>query len=93
MNHTITSHSFLIWCSPLAVGIIVVCTLILFLGASESATFNLFISVVNVTIIVFIIILGAVYWDKSNWDNFFGPGESWHGFGGVMSGVFLITRD
>lgn len=72
--------------SPLAVIIIVVCTIVLFFGASESATFNLIMSVINIIIIIFVIVLGSFLWKADNWNNFFGPGESWKGFTGVLSG-------
>jgi len=57
--------------SPLAVVIIALCTLILAFGVKDSARFNLVMTVINVSTILFIIITGALYVDTRNWEPFF----------------------
>jgi len=57
--------------SPLSVVIIFLCMCILIMGVKNSATFNLVITVLNVTTILFVIIVGALYVDKINWNPFF----------------------
>lgn len=45
-------------------------------------------SALNLTLILAVIIIGAVKFDKQNWDNFFGPGIPWKGFSGMLTGKF-----
>jgi APA family basic amino acid/polyamine antiporter len=70
--------------SPLSCVIILFCTLLLVFGAKESSTFNVIITVFNLTLIAFIIILGGIYSKKENLINFF-P----NGFRGVFTGRSL----
>jgi hypothetical protein len=51
---------------------------------------NQLISLLNVTLVIVVIIIGAVKFDKANWDNFFGPGVAWKGFSGVLTGTILL---
>lgn len=51
--------------------IIVICTGILLLGAKESAWFNKIITVLNIGVLLFIIIVGSTRVDTANWENFF----------------------
>eukprot|EP01103_Thecamoeba_quadrilineata_P020486 TRINITY_DN881_c0_g1_i1.p1 TRINITY_DN881_c0_g1~~TRINITY_DN881_c0_g1_i1.p1 ORF type:complete len:564 (-),score=100.83 TRINITY_DN881_c0_g1_i1:24-1715(-) len=55
---------------PLTVFIILLCTLIILLGMKESAMFNLFMTCFNITLILFIIILGSTQVDTANWSPF-----------------------
>jgi APA family basic amino acid/polyamine antiporter len=57
--------------SPLSVAIIFICTCILLGGVRDSATFNLVITVLNVTTILFVIIVGAFYVKVENLHPFF----------------------
>lgn len=52
--------------SLLAVLIIAACTVVLLLGVKESARFNFVMTIINVTIILFIIIVGATYVEADN---------------------------
>jgi len=54
-------------------------------GAKESSTFNVFITLFNLLLISFIIILGAIYSKKENLVNFF-P----NGFSGVFTGAGIV---
>lgn len=53
--------------SPLSIVIIIICTLILLIGAKESNTFNIVMTCFNVGIILFIIIIGSIYVQPENW--------------------------
>lgn len=72
--------------SPLSGFICVLCTAILLLGMKESARFNLVMTVVNISIIFFVIICGALYVKVDNWDPFlpYGINGSWNGVGTVF---------
>merc|ERR1711937_1096746 len=56
--------------SPLAALIVLLCTSALMMGASESARLNLIITLVNMTLILFIIVAGFSEIDKSNYTPF-----------------------
>jgi len=71
--------------SPLSSVIIVSCTIILILGAKESSRFNVVMTIFNVTLIVFIIILGAYYVEKQNYIPFFPNGVN-----GVLTGAGMV---
>lgn len=53
--------------SPLSAVICVVCTLVLLLGVKESSRVNMAVTVMNVSIILFIIIAGATYISTDNY--------------------------
>jgi APA family basic amino acid/polyamine antiporter len=71
--------------SPLSVLIIFLCTLLLVFGVKESATFNKIVTVFNITAILFIIVTGAFYVDRTNYKEFF-P----YGFNGVFKGAAKV---
>eukprot|EP01087_Luapelamoeba_hula_P015499 TRINITY_DN4644_c0_g1_i1.p1 TRINITY_DN4644_c0_g1~~TRINITY_DN4644_c0_g1_i1.p1 ORF type:complete len:560 (+),score=79.80 TRINITY_DN4644_c0_g1_i1:2026-3705(+) len=71
--------------SVLSVLIIVAMTGVMLIGAKESSTMNLIITILNMTIIVFVIITGAFYIDTSNWSDFF-P----FGIKGAISGAGTV---
>jgi len=73
--------------SPLSSVIIVSCTIILILGAKESSRFNVVMTIFNVTLIVFIIILGAYYVEKQNYIPFFPNGVN-----GVLTGTYAVMN-
>ncbi len=69
--------------------IALVITAILALGINESAQFNTLIVVVKVSVVLFVIVLGATYVNKVNWGNdwsTFAP----FGFAGIGSGAAYI---
>eukprot|EP01102_Stenamoeba_stenopodia_P017210 TRINITY_DN6137_c0_g1_i2.p1 TRINITY_DN6137_c0_g1~~TRINITY_DN6137_c0_g1_i2.p1 ORF type:complete len:609 (+),score=105.85 TRINITY_DN6137_c0_g1_i2:267-2093(+) len=53
--------------SLLSIIIIAACTLILIVGAKESSTFNVCMTVWNIVVILFIIILGSFHINPENW--------------------------
>lgn len=67
---------------PLSAFIVILCTVILLFGVKDSARFNMVITVINMTTIVFLIVTGAFYTNSKNWTNNFLP---W-GIGGVIAG-------
>jgi len=71
--------------SILAYVITTVCTVILLFGAKKSSLFNKIITVVNLSVILFVIILGSIHVDRSNWTPFF-P----FGFTGVFQGAGTV---
>ncbi|HTZ96350.1 MAG TPA: amino acid permease [Terriglobales bacterium] len=69
--------------------IAIIITAVLVIGIKESAEFNTGIVVVKVSVVVFVIALGAHYINRSNW------GMDWssfapHGFAGVGAGAAYI---
>lgn len=71
--------------SPLSCVIIVLCTMILIVGVQESAWVNMIMTVFNVILILFIIIVGAIYVDFDNWVPF-AP----YGVEGVFKGAAVV---
>eukprot|EP00026_Physarum_polycephalum_P006320 Phypoly_transcript_06362.p1 GENE.Phypoly_transcript_06362~~Phypoly_transcript_06362.p1 ORF type:complete len:570 (+),score=72.50 Phypoly_transcript_06362:83-1792(+) len=57
--------------SPLSIVIVIICTIILIMGVKDSAKFNLVVTIMNVTTITFVIVLGAFHVKIDNWSNFF----------------------
>jgi len=53
--------------SPMSAVICLICMGILLLGVKESSNFNMFITVLNISVITFIIILGSFHITPSNW--------------------------
>src|SRR5437763_2902123 len=69
--------------------IALVITAVLVIGIKESARFNATIVVIKVSVVLFVIALGAYYINKSNW------GADWssyapHGFAGIGAGAAYI---
>lgn len=56
--------------SPLAAVIVLLCAAILMIGARESSTFNVMMTVFNIGVILFVIVLGSIFVDTSNWKPF-----------------------
>lgn len=65
-NYELSIFSF----SPLSATIIILCTIILLFGARESSTFNIIMTIFNISIILFVIVLGSVFIDTQNWKPF-----------------------
>lgn len=53
--------------SFLSTAIIVACTVVLLIGVKESARFNLVMTILNIAVIMFIIILGSQHVNSANW--------------------------
>lgn len=66
-----------------AMGVMLIMTLVVALGAKCSSWFNSFFALLNVSILCFVIVVGFTYADISNWTSGFFP----HGFSGVLSGA------
>eukprot|EP01116_Phalansterium_solitarium_P020096 TRINITY_DN5825_c0_g2_i2.p1 TRINITY_DN5825_c0_g2~~TRINITY_DN5825_c0_g2_i2.p1 ORF type:complete len:482 (-),score=176.59 TRINITY_DN5825_c0_g2_i2:159-1604(-) len=77
-------HGFLSL-SPLAALLVVGCTLLLLMGLRESTRFTKAVTVINLSLMVFIIVIGAMYLDTSNWTPF-AP----FGFDGIVTGAGTV---
>ncbi|TNN11658.1 High affinity cationic amino acid transporter 1 isoform 2 [Schistosoma japonicum] len=90
------------YADPLAVGMIILMTILLSVGVRESAMINNVFTVINLCVIAFIVITGLIYADINNWkvipENVFTNGTSKSttvgkggflpfGFNGVLSGA------
>eukprot|EP01127_Copromyxa_protea_P020573 TRINITY_DN6901_c0_g1_i1.p1 TRINITY_DN6901_c0_g1~~TRINITY_DN6901_c0_g1_i1.p1 ORF type:complete len:468 (-),score=70.21 TRINITY_DN6901_c0_g1_i1:176-1579(-) len=76
--------------SPLAFAMVTLCAIICFLGVKGSSLVNVIMSVLNISLVISIIIIGSVYWDSRNWYNFIGEGVSWSGFPGMLKGASIV---
>lgn len=56
---------------PFPLIVILFCTIILLLGIKDSARFNIIMTISNILIMLFIIILGSTKINISNWHPFF----------------------
>jgi APA family basic amino acid/polyamine antiporter len=56
--------------SPLAAVIVLLCAAVLLVGARESSTFNVIMTVFNIGVILFVIVLGSIFVDTANWKPF-----------------------
>ena len=70
--------------SPLAALIVILCTILLCYGVKESARFNMFITIMNVSVIIFIISLGSSHVQTSNWTDH--GGFAPNGINGIVTG-------
>eukprot|EP01095_Lingulamoeba_sp_RSL-Kostka_P012062 TRINITY_DN4722_c1_g1_i1.p1 TRINITY_DN4722_c1_g1~~TRINITY_DN4722_c1_g1_i1.p1 ORF type:complete len:558 (+),score=150.03 TRINITY_DN4722_c1_g1_i1:61-1734(+) len=68
--------------SPVSLLIIMLCTGLLLFGIKDNATFNLILTLVNFTVIMFVIVCGVFYVEPKNWEPFFPYGAS-----GIFSGA------
>ena len=76
-------------CSILAAVIVMVCTFVMIFGVKESSRFNNIVTVANVLVLLFVIILGATKLDTANWtavNDSFVP----YGFNSVMKGAGTV---
>ena len=71
--------------NPLAVVVILLCTILLLCGVKESALVNNVMTTLNLCLILFIIIAGATYVDPANWTPFAPYGAS-----GVIQGAATV---
>eukprot|EP00052_Salpingoeca_macrocollata_P016680 m.134512 g.134512 ORF g.134512 m.134512 type:complete len:574 (+) comp20137_c0_seq1:127-1848(+) len=87
--------------SPFALLICLLCTAALIWGAKESATLNKGVTVMNVSCIVFIIVLGSFHVDRSHWTMDSGPDKPSDcdgsgsgfvpcGFNGILTGAVKV---
>lgn len=91
-RYTASNLSLIFLSSPLALGIIVICSGISFVGIKGSSRLNQIMSILNVTLITAVIIIGALKFDKNNWDNYFGPGMPWKGLPGMLTGEAVLAN-
>ena len=63
-------------------GVVILLTIILALGMKNSVRFNNFLTFLNLTVVILVIIFGFIYVKKENWSNF-AP----FGFEGIVSGA------
>lgn len=75
--------------SALAGLIVIICSLIMLLGVSESSTFNIVVCAVNVVVLTLVVIAGSFRADAANWvveNNSYAP----YGAGSVVQGAGLV---
>jgi basic amino acid/polyamine antiporter, APA family len=75
-----------------AMVIVAVITILLIIGISESATFNDFVVIIKLTVVLLFIAFGIGYINKENWEPFIpratGPGK--YGWDGIVRGAGVI---
>jgi len=71
--------------SPLAALCIILCSLLLIIGARESALVNNVMTSINVLVILFVVFYGATFVDSANWTPF-AP----HGMVGIVKGSSVV---
>ena len=80
--------------SPMSAVICLLCTGILLMGVKESARFNMFITIVNICVILFVIGLGSFHVHTDNWTsprNDEGPRTYFPmGINGVLTGAATV---
>lgn len=72
-------------CSLLGAFIVGACTTLACFGVKDSATFNIVMTIVNCSVIAFVIIAGSVFVTPSNWSNF-----TPYGISGIFQGSATV---
>ncbi|CEG49422.1 amino acid permease [Plasmopara halstedii] len=72
-------------CSILAALLIICCTFILLAGVHESAKFNAFVTLLNVSVLIFVMAFGSTEMDAAYWQPFMPAG-----FHGVLTGAGVV---
>jgi APA family basic amino acid/polyamine antiporter len=74
-------------CSPLSIVVVALCTVILMGGAKDSSRFNNFMTVLNISVLLFVVLAG-LFTDSVDLDNLtpFAP----HGIHGIAQGAGLV---
>ncbi|KAG7394013.1 hypothetical protein PHYBOEH_005936 [Phytophthora boehmeriae] len=72
-------------CSPMAAFLVVSCTFILLAGVHESAKFNAFVTSLNISVLLFVVIFGSTEVDAKYWEPFMPAGIH-----GVMTGAGVV---
>lgn len=72
-------------CCPLSMIIIAICTGILVTGTKESTRFNTIMTILNLTVLAFIVLVGSPVVDTDNWQPFFPNGVT-----GMAEGAGLV---
>lgn len=72
-------------CSVLACVLVITCTFILLAGVHESAKFNTFVTLLNITVLLFVIILGGTQVEDKYWEPF-----ALHGVDGIITGAGVV---
>lgn len=81
---------------PLAAVIVLICTAVMLVGAKESAQFNSVVTVINVAILVFVVILGSTKIDTYNYTHFSNVPDKQpqgfvpHGAGSILSAAGTV---
>jgi APA family basic amino acid/polyamine antiporter len=75
-----------------AMVIVAVITILLIIGISESATFNDFVVIIKLTVVLLFIGFGIGYINKENWEPFVPPaaGPGKYGWDGIVRGAGVI---
>src|SRR5881628_1629647 len=75
-----------------AMVIVAVITILLIIGISESATFNDFVVIIKLTVVLLFIAFGIGYINKENWEPFIPPpvGPGKYGWDGIVRGAGVI---
>lgn len=75
--------------SALAGFIVIACSLIMLLGVSESSTFNIVVTAINIAVLALVVIAGSFRADTGNWtvvEDSYAP----YGAGSVVQGAGLV---
>uniref|UniRef100_M4BKX6 Cationic amino acid transporter C-terminal domain-containing protein n=1 Tax=Hyaloperonospora arabidopsidis (strain Emoy2) TaxID=559515 RepID=M4BKX6_HYAAE len=72
-------------CSILAAVLVICCTFILLAGVHESAKFNSFVTLLNISVLLFVVVYGSTEVNPTYWEPFMPAG-----FHGVMMGAGVV---
>ncbi|ETL94401.1 hypothetical protein L917_07618 [Phytophthora nicotianae] len=72
-------------CSILAAFLIIICTFILLAGVHESAKFNAFVTLLNISVLLFVVAFGSTEVETAYWEPFMPTGVH-----GVMTGAGVV---
>ncbi|RLN60209.1 hypothetical protein BBJ28_00003712, partial [Nothophytophthora sp. Chile5] len=72
-------------CSVLAAALVIGCTFILLAGVHESAKFNAFVTLLNISVLLFVVAFGSTEVESSYWEPFMPSGIH-----GVMTGAGVV---
>ncbi|CAI5703088.1 unnamed protein product [Peronospora effusa] len=81
----VRAEIFGISCSILAAFLVICCTFILLAGVHESAKFNAFVTLLNISVLLFVVVYGSTEVDTTYWEPFMPAG-----FHGVMTGAGVV---
>ncbi|CAI5719663.1 unnamed protein product [Peronospora destructor] len=81
----VRAEIFGVSCSVLAAFLVICCTVILLAGVHESAKFNAFVTLLNISVLVFVVVYGSTEVDTTYWEPFMPAG-----FHGVMTGAGVV---
>ena len=92
VNHELFGNSFSAFSPDLiALAITLTLTILIGLGVRESTTLNAVLTCVNITVLFFVVICGAMYANVDNWDPFIPPAEgNRYGVQGIILGAATL---